>query len=302
MCVTSHHILCTIMVKSKIALLFVVIIGVGLMIQPYGSFAQSSLDAPVLLYPVDEVMPAGPRDFTITFSVVPGAVSYSIEYYALNSINNTWDNSVITSGLDSPAVDYYAVKDGFFAWRAWAIDSSGVQGKKSSWGYYSLGKTQAKPSDAGVPGQISDSASQVPEDGDIILKSVKNPVLTKKGYEFSVTIKSTFKSAQSVEITSHCGVSQKEPKEPVQFDTAWTVLPQPSGTKKHKFLYPLKPEDIALVRKAPKKSNAITCSFQLGGKGSNETDYSNNEKTLELQWKGKKLKIKREIIWENMTE
>lgn len=289
------------MIKSKITLLLVVIIGVGLLIQPYGSFAQSSLNAPVPQYPIDEVMPAGPQDFTYTFSVVPGAVSYSIEHYVLDPNGKRWLHLSTAGGYDLPEVDASIVNDGFYTWRAWAIDSSGAQGKKSSWGYFSLGKTQARQSDAGEPEQPPASPIIEISEGDMILKSVKNLVLTKKGYEFSMTIKSTFKNIQSVEITSRCGVLQKGHSEPggFDFDTAWATISQPSGVKKHKFLYPLKPEDIALVRKAPKKSNAITCYFLLGGKGSSETDYSNNEKTLELKWKGKKLKIKREIILEN---
>ncbi|MBI2638459.1 hypothetical protein HYW83_02610 [Candidatus Peregrinibacteria bacterium] len=275
----------------KFFLLLLLVLGLGIIVHRQIS-AAAALDAPVLEYPIDIAMPAGPQDFAFKFTAIPNAASYSMELYQLAPDNVSWKYLYKAGGFDSPVIDTSMFNDGYYAWSAWAVDSGGVENKKSQFGYFSLGRDTATKSGASIPGQTTGSSIDVPETGDVNFAGVKNPIITKNGYKFSVLLKSTFKTQQSVEISSHCSAFPKGATDVIIFNMGYQVLSQPFGSKKHTFIYPLTADEMKLVKKAQKKKIALECHFAIGGKGSaNETDYSNNEQYIKLKWKAKKLKI-----------
>jgi hypothetical protein len=71
---------------------------------------------------------------------VSGAASYTIEIDSHNSDSNSWlsesSESLVTPGISKTSYSSDFPESGSYRWRVWAVDSSGVESKKSQWMYF----------------------------------------------------------------------------------------------------------------------------------------------------------------------
>ncbi len=97
---------------------------------------SAALGAPQLLSPPDgAVFNAFPRTTTVTWSPVPGAAAYVVEWdYQYRSVWASEDNHALgTMRVTSPAATFGFVGAQPGRWRVHAVDATGAAGPKSEW-------------------------------------------------------------------------------------------------------------------------------------------------------------------------
>jgi tetratricopeptide (TPR) repeat protein/thiol-disulfide isomerase/thioredoxin len=94
--------------------------------------AVTTLPAPRLLSPAPgTVFDHYPRQTTVVWAEVPGAVNYRVEW-AYES-TGTWSDPTPIISVKEPVANFQFVGAQPGRWRVWAVDASGQEGAKSDW-------------------------------------------------------------------------------------------------------------------------------------------------------------------------
>lgn len=74
-----------------------------------------------------------PRNTTVTWSAIPGAASYTVEWQFYDPINNVWSGSIFERGNTGLSCTFNFVGAQPGRWRVCAVSSNGLEGPMSVW-------------------------------------------------------------------------------------------------------------------------------------------------------------------------